>query len=129
MIIQEVNNKSLQEIFDFVVSHLLTQNAKAIKYTSCRYRVGNLKCAVGVLIADEDYACEFEGLSIRTLRDKFAESIFADISEPKMQLLVHLQSVHDADDVESWLEKLSLLAKVLALNDEILKKFEVNEKH
>jgi hypothetical protein len=49
MIIQEINNKSRQEIFDFVANHLLTQNEKAMEDVQCCYRAGNLKCAVGAL--------------------------------------------------------------------------------
>lgn len=129
MTIQEVNNKSLQEIFDFVANHLLAQNGKAIENDMCRYRSGNLKCAVGALIADEDYDCKFENSSIRTLRDKLEGSIFADISEPKLILLMHLQSIHDTRQVASWPEALSGLAKELSLNDEILKEFETDEEH
>jgi hypothetical protein len=128
MTIQQINNKSFQEIFDFVANHLLTQNEKALENERCCYRAGDLKCAVGALIADEDYDCNFEGKSLELLH-KLEKSIFSDIKDNKLILLGDLQFIHDFYDPESWLEKLSSLARELILNDEILKKFEVNEKH
>jgi hypothetical protein len=129
MTIQQINNKSFQEIFDFVANHLLTQNERAFENEMCCYRAGNLKCAVGALIADEDYDCNFENKSLLSLRNELEKSIFSYIEDNKVILLNQLQCIHDSYGPESWLERLSLLAKELTLNDEILKKFEVNEKH
>jgi hypothetical protein len=129
MTIQQINNKSFQEIFDFVANHLLTQNEKALENEKCCYRTGNLKCAVGALIADEDYNCSFEGKSLQLLHDTPEKSIFSDIKYNNLILLNQLQGIHDSYGPESWLKKLSSLAKELTLNDKMLKKFEVNEKH
>lgn len=50
---------NIQEIFDTVSVHLLTQNEKSQEssfYSSCLYRGPNgTKCAVGCLIKDEFY--------------------------------------------------------------------------
>jgi hypothetical protein len=130
MIIQEINNKSFQEIFDFVASHLLTQNERAMEEGYlCKYRIGNLKCAVGALIADEDYNHGFEGNSLITLKGIREHSIFNDIEEERLMLLNDLQTVHDRNVVVLWPERLYSLAKKFSLSDEVLKKFEVNEEH
>ena len=50
--------KSLQEVFDRVASHLLTQSARSLlpDGSGCAYRGANGRmCAVGCLIADYEY--------------------------------------------------------------------------
>ena len=129
MTIQEVNNKSFQEIFDFVANHLLTQNAKAVEDNgTCLYRYGHLKCAVGALISDEDYNYIFEMQSLRLLADK-KETIFSDIEESKLAFLMHLQEIHDDYAIEEWSEKLSILGSDFNLSNKILEKFKTNEEH
>jgi hypothetical protein len=129
MTIQEVNNKSLQEIFDFVANHLLTQNKKSVEESgTCLYRCGDLKCAVGALISDEDYNYSFEMQSLRLLADK-KETIFSDIEESKLAFLMHLQEIHDDYAIEEWSEKLSILGSDYNLSNEILEKFKTNEEH
>jgi hypothetical protein len=129
MIIQEVNNKSLQEIFDFVANHLLTQNAKAIEGSgTCFYRCGDLKCAVGALISDEDYDCSFEMQNLRTLSGK-KETIFNHIEESRLEFLIHLQAIHDDFVIKEWPEKLSILGSDFNLSNKILEKFKTDEKH
>lgn len=129
MTIQEVNNKSLQEIFDFVANHLLTQNAKSVEESgTCLYRCGDLKCAVGALISDEDYKCSFEMQNLRLLADK-KETIFSDIEESRLAFLIYLQEIHDNYAIEEWSEKLSIVGTDYNLSNEILEKFETNEEH
>lgn len=129
MTIQEVNNKSFQEIFDFVANHLLTQNAKAVDDSdTCRYRYGHLKCAVGALISDEDYNCSFEMNSLKLLTDK-KETIFSDIEESRLTFLMYLQEIHDEYIIERWPEQLSILGSDFNLSNKILEKFKTNEEH
>ena len=62
---------TLQEIYDKVVNHLRTQNAKSLSFVcdtdehaSCAYRGdGGLKCAAGCLITDELYDNNMEDLA------------------------------------------------------------------
>ena len=130
MTIQEVNNKSLQEIFDFVANHLLTQNAKSVEDSGgCLYRYAHLKCAVGALISDEDYKCSFEMQSLRLLADKKEKTIFSDIEESRLAFLIHLQAIHDDYAIEEWPEKLSALGTYFGLSNKILEKFKTDEKH
>lgn len=130
MTIQEVNNKSLQEIFDFVANHMLTQNAKAVENSgTCQYRYGHLKCAVGALISDEDYNCSFEMQSLRILAGRIEKTIFSDIKESRLAFLMHLQEIHDDYAIEEWPEKLSILGSDYNLSNKILEKFKTNEEH
>jgi hypothetical protein len=129
MTIQEVNNKSLQEIFDFVANHLLTQNKKSVEESgTCLYRCGDLKCAVGALISDEDYDCNFEMQNLRILSSK-KETIFNHIEESRLEFLMHLQTIHDDFSIKEWLEELSILGLRFNLSNKILEKFKTDEKH
>lgn len=129
MIIQEVNNKSLQEIFDFVANHLLTQNKKSVEESgTCLYRCGDLKCAVGALISDEDYDCNFEMQSLRILSGR-EKTIFNHIEESRLEFLIHLQTIHDDFLIKEWLEELSILGLRFNLSNKILEKFKTDEKH
>lgn len=52
----------MQEVFNKVVRHLLTQKQKARVGTTCMYKTPEgLKCAVGCLIPDELYSQDIEG--------------------------------------------------------------------
>jgi hypothetical protein len=45
-----------QDIFNQVARHLITQNHRSVDEKGyCKYRSGNLKCAAGCLISDEEY--------------------------------------------------------------------------
>ena len=55
-----VNKMTRQQVFDFVVSHMKRQGRKSLDESHpvdrmCMYRHGELKCAAGCLIDDEDY--------------------------------------------------------------------------
>lgn len=57
-----------QEIFDVVAKHLGAQGRKSVQEgtTNCKYRgAGGCKCAVGILLTDEEYRPEFDARSMR----------------------------------------------------------------
>ena len=90
-----------QEIFDTVVRHLYAQGEQAVTaYGACRYRTRTgLKCAVGCLIADEDYQESMEGnLSVLLAHYTNKPSIAALVQH--YYLLADLQLAHDSD--ENW---------------------------
>jgi hypothetical protein len=64
---------SKQEIFDTVVTHLRKQNTQSGKGGNCFYRLGELKCAVGCLISDEDYSPDMEMNAANDLILSFAK--------------------------------------------------------
>lgn len=98
---------NIQEIFDTVSVHLLTQNEKSQEsdfYRSCLYRGPNgLKCAVGCLIKDEFYESSLENY----IADSFCvinalELSGIVISEEIECLLIGLQNIHDTQEVSDW---------------------------
>lgn len=101
-----------QEVYDQIKTHLLTQKVKA--YDSwrvlCFYHLGDLKCAAGCLIADEEYRKDMEHNSWTAL----VKSGLAP--DTHKSLIRVLQSVHDEYDFEKWHEKLRRVAKTYGLN-------------
>lgn len=119
---------SKQKVFDYIIKHLRKQNAKSLlprdltKDTfgpSCAYKgMGDMKCAVGCLIEDEEYTDEIERVSIDTLLSEYDLTMnspdmrsriiaLRKIFNPKfsklnkdrktkmINMLVALQNVHD----------------------------------
>lgn len=88
---------SAQEVFDIVVTHLITQRRPAYTGLSgcCMYRAPDgLRCAVGALIPDNLYDPEFEGDTADCVIQKLFDKDLADWREHK-ELLLALQEVHD----------------------------------
>ena len=102
-----MRNDFKQEILDRVSKHLFKQNERAVdEEGSCKYRLGNLKCAAGILISDCDYSPEMEMYLARTL-PYFPESGYSD---DEIKLISELQSIHDMSSVSLWKFKLKELA-------------------
>lgn len=99
---------TLQEIFDIVAKHLLTQGKKSVNHSGiCYYRGKNgAKCAAGALIPDDQYDPKFEQSTWQELvRKEWVENKFAH----QIQIL---QTIHDdADYEESWKDDLESFAK------------------
>lgn len=49
-----------QQVFDQVVTHLRVQKVQANGSEGCAYRAGQLMCAAGCLIADDEYKPEMD---------------------------------------------------------------------
>jgi len=87
-----------QEIIDQVINGLIEQGQQAIEDDTCMYRSPTgLKCAIGMLISDEDYDSRMEGHGINELLGNswLPENIIA-IEETYPKLLRNLQSFHDS---------------------------------
>ena len=100
-----------QEIFDFVVDHLQTQNCKALDdRTACRYRGPNgTMCAAGCLITDDEYDPQIEGKTVYSVK-------ISRISN-QLGLVRLLQCVHDNRTVEDWPDALREVALHCGLSD------------
>lgn len=122
--------KNIQEIFNTVVTHLLTQRAvSGVPNTeaeegdpkfSCLYRhPDGLTCAVGCLIKDEFYEKRFEGLraTADNILDALSDSGVDTSSKDVRSLLLDLQGVHDNDYVENWDSALSKLQRKYHLDE------------
>lgn len=110
---------SLQDIFNQVAKHLLTQNAKSqlslshsgVKSKACAYRgEESRQCAIGCLIADEEYKFAMDGTGDTSFMGLVAEGYFPTVDEEKADFLINLQYIHDAPDPEQWEERLLQLA-------------------
>jgi len=116
-----------QQVFDQAARHMLTQNAKASAWSGgCQYRLllddGTvLKCAVGCLIADNEYGSKIEGELYGS--NGFNEFFGFEDEAPHVELLKRLQNLHDNSFVNLWKEKLKQIATDFNLNTDILKEF------
>lgn len=109
--LKTLDQHTAQEIFDQVAKHLLTQNAVSVdaEEWNCLYRTSNgLKCAVGCLIADEEYDIKMENRSVGCL-------IYCDVSK-HLQLLKDLQEVHDHFETTLWKTELFTVTQRHNLN-------------
>lgn len=104
-----INQFTKLEIIAFVREKLLAQNMQSIKYSGtsskCMYRGPNgLKCAVGHLIADDEYGEFMEACTINSsCFDKF------EISRDRRGLLTRLQDIHDTRDPGHWIKDFAVV--------------------
>lgn len=110
MNLETLGSKTEQEVFDYVATHLLTQMRRSSVGNDCLYRSGELKCAAGCLIADDEYNVSYEGLA-------WGELVMRGVAPKDHEdLIVCLQSLHDYGDVENWADRLIGLAEDLKLD-------------
>jgi hypothetical protein len=113
-----LKDSTAQEVFEFVAQHLLNQNQRCMNNGKCAYRgEDGLKCAVGVIIADDEYDPVFDMVSDSAIqclvRDKRIK-----VSD-HLELLTMLQSIHDTYPEFQWEDKLKSLADRLGIVTEI----------
>lgn len=125
MKLQDLNQYELQEIYDVVAKHLLTQNKQCIagdpntNNSICKYRHEGMMCAVGILIADDDYSSKLEGQGVRELLNRFAP-MTETLTPTRISLLTWLQSIHDANTPDEWKGCLENCAKHFNLNTNVI---------
>lgn len=115
--------RTQQQIFDIVVSHLLTQMkiSRSEDYLVCMYRedclvcmyrgANNLKCAVGVLIPNEFYTPDMEGSLGSLLMRKILPTFLQEEFSTHENLLYKLQNIHDSHSPPYWAFYLKQLAE------------------
>lgn len=84
-----------QEILNTVCAGMKAQNSKSLnEIGGCAYRGANgSKCAVGILIQDDEYSAEMEVIGdVGAVADK---GLLPDRLVPHIDLLVELQCAHD----------------------------------
>lgn len=126
---------TLQEIFDKVAVHLLTQGkqSQGLYDTACKYRGHDgLKCAVGCLIPDDKYRPDMEGYTVYTLVSRFPDVLGFYTGDSELSLLTCLQRIHDNTRVRVltsgeirriWKQRLTDLANDYNLNTGVLGQF------
>lgn len=137
----------MQEIYNAVAKHLLTQNEKSYdENVGCRYRTvrdgRTLKCGIGGIMPDDLYYEYFEGKSAVGVlyptdpltrddvkfQDKsaklrelwgFVESDFIGSYSMKAQLMQKLQGVHDNGQPQNWRVALVNVAREFGLDSSV----------
>jgi len=93
-----------EEIFDYVEAHLKKQGYRSMlnaDFGTCAYRgESGSMCAVGCLLADDEYNPGMENNSVMELADLSGSEIFAKIALPERliphaRMLEALQDLHD----------------------------------
>lgn len=97
-----------QEVYDASAHHLLEQGERSMSKSSCAYRgPKGLKCAAGIFITDEQIEANDinEDMSWRGTLDYIPE-----LRSEHDDLIMHLQGIHDNQDVTEWMTYLDILA-------------------
>lgn len=83
-----------QEIFDTVAAHLIKQGHKSKRSDNfCLYRgPDGDKCAIGILITDDEYSQEMESNAVQSLE---SSGFLPKRLKPHLNLLYDLQVSHD----------------------------------
>jgi hypothetical protein len=88
------------DIFKYVVDHLRKQGCQSLvdHEGNCAYRgKGGAMCAVGVLIADDEYDPTWEGSGIDQLVEKsLLPPPLMERIKQNLEMLIDLQNLHDA---------------------------------
>lgn len=103
---ETIKIKSLTDpahVFNYVVDHLRKQGCQSLQALQegelggCAYRGANgTMCAVGALMADDEYNPIWEGDGVYFLM--FEDSVPTDLKnriEPNLEMLIDLQQFHD----------------------------------
>lgn len=94
-----LNQTPIQDVFDKVVTHMLTQNRASLSEDGedCMYRgEDGMSCAVGCLIGAEEYDESME----HTRADDVMRQAGVKISDDMMGMLLRLQEIHDGRGIE-----------------------------
>lgn len=110
----------IQDMFNRVKKHMLTQNAKAInRHGSCKYRIDGLKCAIGALIPDDKYTTDMDtvgsvcsNIKVQHVLIDVFELVSADsFAIHQFVTAAHdLQVIHDDYPVIKWPRELTKFA-------------------
>lgn len=103
-----------QQAFNTVAEHLIRQNKRSAVERDgefCRYRHGDMRCAIGCLIPDDEYREEYEGNNV----DRLSAAGCRAIEGLDLRLLRLLQTVHDGYPVWNWPEALRAIGVSFSL--------------
>lgn len=115
------NKEILQNLFDTIKQHLLTQNEQATRIDNddCVYRSSSgLKCAVGILIPDDEYIYTLENKGVTHVLENVKSLNYLQKNNKAISLLENLQNLHDNQPVEDWPDALEEIAEEFGLTTE-----------
>ena len=113
---KKIADLSLQEVFDKVSTHLLSQNKQAIDASfHCQYKIKIdnevLMCAIGCCIPEKEYNPNLEGKTLWNSKDVRAILGLKMAPSEMEDMLSYLQSIHDSFLPKSWPKQLQKLEK------------------
>ena len=116
--LKNLDQATPQQVFEQVAIHLLTQKAKSINQDgNCVYKNENgLKCAAGCLIHDDEYNSNWEDIVWGYIASEME-------IENHRYLIDDLQTIHDNNQPDEWLDKLTILGNEYNLNITFLNQF------
>lgn len=113
--LENLHEATAQEVFDQVAIHLLTQKKESILDYRCMYRAGELMCAAGCLIGENEYNAEkMENFNWETL---VCNNI---VPLAHHALICELQRIHDTIMPYRWAQFLRLLAAEYRLSPAVV---------
>lgn len=117
---------SNQQVFDLVVTHLLTQGRRAEDVAGgCMYRAPEgMKCAVGFLLPDSEYRPEMEGEAAGS--GSYITPVLQRIGVD-LDLATSLQIVHDKQHPSDWVARLRIVADHYRLSADVVDTFSQTE--
>lgn len=104
--VERIKSSTLRILFDVMANHLMTQRRASFDeiFRMCMYRSPDgLKCAVGVLIDDQEYTIDLEGNEVDRILGN-------DVSQSKLRILQHFQRIHDVHEPSEWEAEIRHLA-------------------
>lgn len=115
-------NATAQEIFNQVCEHLNKQGEPCTVdvdgYPSCRYHEGDLRCAAGCLISEEEYQdrslYKHEGRGWTYLANMHI------VPDNHFSLITDLQRVHDMNKPDQWENELRRVGLAYNLDTTVL---------
>jgi hypothetical protein len=107
--LSDIQQASLQYIYDQVKNHLLKQKKKSMFNEQCDFiSPDGCRCSVGCLMSEEE-AYTYRGLSLDLINP------ILELDETKQDLLDLLVDCHDCYEVEDWETKLVQIAEIFDL--------------
>lgn len=107
-----------QEVFDAAAKHLMEQSEQSLYSEDgdfCIYKGDNKCCAAAIFI--QGYDEKMESKIWYKLVSKF------DQSDKHLNMVMHLQSVHDENEPSEWKKELERLSEYFDFNTDILEDY------
>lgn len=120
-----LKNATAQQVFDQAVHGLLKQGCPSIdeREDRCKYRVklpngDTLRCAAGMLIGDDEYTPEMDGVGGPSyVGTDWRELIEIGLVPKAHEVLIRdLQRIHDGEQIEDWERHFQMLANDYGLD-------------
>lgn len=114
--LKNLESFSPQEVFEYISTRLIKQNKRcADKADFCMYRDGNLRCAAGFVVADDEY--DAETMEKSEWLNLVAENI---VPAAHSDLIASLQYIHDSHLANTWKKEIAGYGATYGLNIDFL---------